>query len=405
MTQEKKDAFINAILENDRPWVLITHKGCMDGNGCILACNQAADEAGIERPEVYSAQYGQNPVKPDVKGKNVLIADFSFDRETLLAMEKEANSLVLIDHHESAEKELTGLDFCIFDKTHSGAVLTFQFLFPFREVPLMLKYIEDRDIWKWEQSFSKEVNAYLSLYINDISTLKTMYDVSDSEFLLGATTGGKGILEYQASIITKVASKQPALVKWGKYEIPCLNTTTLISEIGNELSKQYPFVMMYFFTATELVFSFRSSDPSIDLTKLLVPKGHKHAAGRSIPLDSANLDMAEFFNCITAPGVVFDMGMFLLRTFGEIDNQSIDIRDYYDIFNYDIFNNDKHIEFNNFSNNTVEYEGCIGEISYNRHTNTWYCYVNTGIDLIDAVGDTYNEVVDNFKLKVDLYSK
>jgi hypothetical protein len=404
MTQEKKDAFIEAILENNRQWVLITHKGCMDGNGCILACNQAADDAGIERPEVYTVQYGQNPVLPNVEGKNVLIADFSFDRGSLIELEKQANTLIVIDHHESAKNALEGLDFCHFDMEHSGAVLTFQFLFPFREVPLMLQYIEDRDIWNWKLPYSKEVNAYLSLYINDISTLKTMYDVSDSEFLLGATTGGKGILEYQESVVEK-ATMKPQLVSWGKYSIPCLNTTTLLSEMGNKLSKDYPFVMMYFFTPTELVLSFRSSDPSIDLTKLGVPKGHKHAAGRSIPLDSANLDMAEFFNCITAPGVVFDMGMFLLRTFGATENQQIDIRDYYDIFNNDIFNNDKHIEFNMFNSNTIEYEGCVGEISYNRHTNAWYCYVNTGIDLIDAVGDTYNEVVDNFKLKVDLYSK
>ena len=39
---------------------------------------------------------------PDVKDKNVVILDFSFDNKTTKNLIKEAKSLIVIDHHKSA---------------------------------------------------------------------------------------------------------------------------------------------------------------------------------------------------------------------------------------------------------------------------------------------------------------
>lgn len=394
MTQEKKDAFINAILADNKPWLLITHKDCMDGNGCILACNQAADETQIARPEVYAVQYGQNLVLPNVEGKNVLIADFSFDREILIEMEQKANTLVVIDHHESAKNALEGLDFCTFDMYHSGAVMTFQLLFPHREVPMLLQYIEDRDIWNWKLPFSKEISAFLSLHSKDIGKLTELYQMNEFEFQNITFTAGASILMYQEATINKIANNKHAMVRWGKYEIPCLNTTTLLSEIGDKLSKQYPFVMMYFLTQTDLVFSFRSSDPKIDLTRLSVPRGHKHAAGRSINFTNENIDMQIFFNCLVKENN-FDMGLYLLDVFTKAEKQTIDIDVYYDVFDSnDYATYDGAFKF---TNAVYTFLGYMGEISYLRTQRQWYCFTNTDNGLLDVVANTYEDVIKAFE--------
>ena len=59
------------------------------------------------------------------------------------------NKLLIIDHHKSAERELSDIpdNLKIFDMNHSGAMLTWFYFYPNVESPLLIKYIEDRDIW------------------------------------------------------------------------------------------------------------------------------------------------------------------------------------------------------------------------------------------------------------------
>jgi oligoribonuclease NrnB/cAMP/cGMP phosphodiesterase (DHH superfamily) len=62
---------------------------------------------------------------------------------------KKANKVLVIDHHKSAEKDLKDIEdkYKWFDMTHSGAMLTWFYFFPEISPPLMIRYIEDRDIW------------------------------------------------------------------------------------------------------------------------------------------------------------------------------------------------------------------------------------------------------------------
>jgi nanoRNase/pAp phosphatase (c-di-AMP/oligoRNAs hydrolase) len=68
---------------------------------------------------------------PDVKGKNVVILDFSFDNATTKKMIKEAKDLLVIDHHKSAIVELHDISNTILRYEVSGAMLAWEF-FPSR---------------------------------------------------------------------------------------------------------------------------------------------------------------------------------------------------------------------------------------------------------------------------------
>ena len=98
----------------------IFHKSCADGFGAALAVKVYFDQLGKEC-EFLPAHYN-DPV-PDVTGKNVIIVDFSYSREVLLKMEKQADTIVVLDHHVTAQKELEGLSFCHFDMNKSGPML------------------------------------------------------------------------------------------------------------------------------------------------------------------------------------------------------------------------------------------------------------------------------------------
>lgn len=257
------------------------HKNCTDGLGAALAVREWLKEQGrLEDSEFRTVQYGDDP--PDVADRDVMIVDFSFPRAVLLEMEMRAKSLVVIDHHKTAETELGDLDFAIFDMDKAGCILTWEYLFPDTQPPILFEYLQDRDLWRWELPQSREVSAALRSY-------KPFFDVWEA-FLSAVAiqelkAEGVAILRYQQRHIDMVLANEPAMAEIGGYRVPCVNSTTLISEIGNELSKGHPFAAMYFDLPDKRIFSLRSNEDGVDvaeIAKMFGGGGHKHAAGFTV---------------------------------------------------------------------------------------------------------------------------
>jgi uncharacterized protein len=62
--------------------------------------------------------------------------------------------LIVIDHHKSAMIELHDISNTHFDMTKSGAMLSWEFFHPGKEPPKFIRYIQDRDLWKWELEYT-----------------------------------------------------------------------------------------------------------------------------------------------------------------------------------------------------------------------------------------------------------
>ena len=109
---------------------------------------------------------------------------------------------------------------------------------------------------------------------------------------------GRHILMYQNQIIeskTKSATYQEPVMIDGVL-VSCVNSTHLISEIGNKLAETNPYSAQYFFTETDIVFSLRSIGTVYDVSKICKRfggGGHVNAAGFSIPLSV--FDCNKFF--------------------------------------------------------------------------------------------------------------
>jgi oligoribonuclease NrnB/cAMP/cGMP phosphodiesterase (DHH superfamily) len=67
------------------------------------------------------------------------------------------------DHHLSFQRIWEGrwTDKLHYDVTHSGAYLAWRYYFGDEPPPLLILYVEDRDIWSWSQPNSKEINEAL----------------------------------------------------------------------------------------------------------------------------------------------------------------------------------------------------------------------------------------------------
>lgn len=107
--------------------LIIYHSNCTDGWCSAWLCHLVWPDA-----EFISANYGWDP--PDVTGKDVLMVDFTYVAEKedpqriMRELKAKAAALRVLDHHETAEKALAGLDYCTFDQSKSGAHLTWDYL-------------------------------------------------------------------------------------------------------------------------------------------------------------------------------------------------------------------------------------------------------------------------------------
>lgn len=292
------EEFKNDLLKQEKEWVLITHRSCTDGIGVFLSCCAFAKANGIPTPRVISVEYSdkeiltyQNDPKSDIydiKETNLLIGDFSFPKEMLIHLETLVNNIVVLDHHKTAEENLKGLDFCRFDMNKSGAMLVWEYLNGHENIPLLIQYIQDRDIWTWELPKSKEVSAYLSLLPKKIDLPKRisgeilkdkdyvintdlwMDMLEDEDCVYNCMEKGEIILSYQEQVVNnKVKSSlKQKYVKLDGIEVPCINSTHLISEIGNKLAENNPYSVQYFFTETDIVFSLRSIGDEWDVSEI-----------------------------------------------------------------------------------------------------------------------------------------
>lgn len=261
------------------------HDNCADGFGAAYAVYRwfnSSDSQSRTDIQFKAVQYG-NEI-PDVSGLNVLIVDFSFPRSTLLEMKERANNLVVIDHHKTAQAELAGLDFCVFDLDKSGAVLTWKYLFPNEPMPELFAYLQDRDLWQWKLPQSKEVSAALRSHEQ---SFETWDGFMGSDGINALKVQGIAILRYQSQQIKIVLSGPIDKIEIGGYLVPCVNCTHLISELGNELAQGNPFAALYFDTGDgKRVFSLRSTNEGIDVSeiaKMYGGGGHRNAAGFTVP--------------------------------------------------------------------------------------------------------------------------
>lgn len=149
-------------LQDARPLILFHGRNCPDGFGAALAARrfygEAAEYVGLDHGDVRTVDD-----LPPLDGRAVYILDFSFSADILQAIDDRAAKLVLLDHHKSAAEKLTGFacrcGVVHFDMSKSGARLAWEFFHPDAPLPDLLRFIEDRDIWKWE---FPESAAYLS---------------------------------------------------------------------------------------------------------------------------------------------------------------------------------------------------------------------------------------------------
>lgn len=259
------------------PKLVIYHANCMDGFTSAWVAKGA-----IEGPiEFVAALHRHSP--PDVTGKDVYIFDFAYPRDILLEMKSKAASLVVLDHHKTNQEDLQGLDFCHFDMKRSGAAMTWDYFYNYNQPGSrhwLVNYVQDRDLWTWLLQDSKAVNYAIAARPFTFTAWDEM--ASKSVFLLSLE--GKALEQYRQTLV-EAHLKQAYITSFENQEIPVANVASgadLSSELGNILSKGYPFAIIWSYLGEGLFrYSLRNNGECdvAEVAKKYGGGGHPKSAG------------------------------------------------------------------------------------------------------------------------------
>lgn len=270
-------------LKPDEVDLVIYHDNCTDGFGAAFAAWLARGD----RASYHAANYREPP--PDVTGKDVLIVDFSYRRNVLLEMREKARSLLVLDHHKTAQEELGDLDFVHFDMTCSGAMLSWAFFHPDEHPPSLIKYIQDRDLWQWRLPYSREFSAGLMSVPFSFDEFKRYTQDSAVQLLINEGTGIVRYIDREVAKLCKHAADRRLKVA-PHLKCKVINTSNWVSEVGARLCEDADAAVIWYMDhkTDKWRVSMRSRlgvDVS-EIAKHYGGGGHEQAAGFSLGSES-----------------------------------------------------------------------------------------------------------------------
>lgn len=268
----------------DRTALVIYHHPCLDGFTAAWAAKQAMGNTAEYVPGIYN----NDGTLPDVDNRIVYLVDFSYPKDVMLELARRANTVIVLDHHLSAQKELEPLldDGTIegeFDMERSGAMMTWNWFFPDRDPPKFIEYVQDRDLWRKELPLCEEVNMAMFSYEYTFEN----WDQISARSIDDLKKDGVAIWRKHIKDVHELIEQVQYMTIAGFANVPTVNANYFYgSDLCSILCENKPFAAYYWINSEgEYVFGLRSNkdfEGVIDVStvaKGFGGGGHANAAG------------------------------------------------------------------------------------------------------------------------------
>lgn len=279
---------------------LVIHHADDDGFGAAWVARQALRDAD-EDAEFIPANYGMDAPIDQCAGKNVYIVDFSYPRDVMVGLIWASNSVVVLDHHKSAEESLAGLRESLpseqaakvditFDMGKSGVLLAWEHFFCSRERPTLIDYLDAGDLWQLHRfSDLKQVQAALRSFPYDFELWNRFMTEDGMDWL---RRDGDAIWRYISQKCGDLLKTQHQITIDGQNVFAVNGPWFWASELAGALAEEHgPYGVCYGHGDGKRHFSLRSRgdvDVSV-IAKRFGGGGHKNAAGFKVTFDQMNL--------------------------------------------------------------------------------------------------------------------
>ena len=269
-----------------QPLLCIYHANCLDGFTAAWAVWKRYPDT-----EFVPGHYNEPP--PDCTGRTVVMVDFSYKRPELLQIAAQAESVLILDHHKSAEAELRDLPDNViaeFDMERSGAMMAWEHYHPEDHPSILIEHVQDRDLWQFKMQLTRPFTAHL--FSLDF-TFENWDDVRArcSEFhdyQIFARTG-RALERKHLKDVRALIEVGAARTELAGFDVPILNAPFMYaSEAGNIMARGEAFSITWYQTAQHRVYSLRSDENGRDVSVIAQQfggGGHQHAAGYKLPIN------------------------------------------------------------------------------------------------------------------------
>jgi oligoribonuclease NrnB/cAMP/cGMP phosphodiesterase (DHH superfamily) len=260
--------------------LVIYHGKCLDGMTAAWAVKKTLGDG-----DYIPASHGDAP--PDVAGRDVVIVDFSYKRAIMEAISLEAKSLLVLDHHKSAQADLAGLPFAIFDMERSGAGMAWDWFHPGQPRPALVNLVEDVDLWRHVLQGSREFQLRLEMEPMNFANWEQVAGMSEQQLAVFIAEG---------TLLKRAFDGEVAVLLEDRYAVTLAGETGLAvnassrysSELGHHLAAlSGSFGMIWRQLDGVLKISLRSCG-DYDVS-LLAAKfgggGHRNAASFTVPVN------------------------------------------------------------------------------------------------------------------------
>lgn len=292
------------------PDIVVYHDKCMDGFTAAWACYMR----WADGPEYVARNYGMAP-DLDVFNRDILIVDFSFPADTLRGLiEQGARSIVVLDHHKTAEQELA--PFAVytgkperftqatvalmlkdlrhggyppivaqFDMDRSGAGMAWDFANRDLRRLRLVDLVEDRDLWKFQYGDDSR-HLHLALTSGETSFARWLDIAADLD---AAISRGAAIAAWRDQLVDEIVQRAAAIAIDGESGIGVDCPYGLASDVGHRLLRDYPearFAAAIVRGELSISYSLRSDDDRADVSAIAKKYGgggHRNAAGFKVP--------------------------------------------------------------------------------------------------------------------------
>jgi len=280
--------------------VIIYHIGCTDGMACVSVAYHYCRSNNYPMPKLIGIRPSckVSLESLDTLSGTLLIVDVI--PSNLNAVIARASYTIIIDHHKTNGQYLTdcAANVIIFNSNNAACVLTYKYFYPTKEIPLVIAYIEDRDIWSQKYPESNDlISSLISLNSKAEETIDMICRSIDNDaYTNNLLITGKRLAAKRRQMVLSKCREGLAIVNISfhnrMYRGVIFNDCyDLRSDIGNHLLETYKdldLIVFWHWSETEgqYFISLRGTDGGVDIGEICKQYpdggGHRNAAGFSI---------------------------------------------------------------------------------------------------------------------------
>lgn len=300
---------------------IIHHQGCPDGFGAAWLLGLYVGEH-----RKVAAQH-REPVPVGIDDEDVYMVDFVYDDvDKMRDIARRCKTLLVLDHHKTAAGVLTqveeisfttslilglelranGLRTAVLDQDRSGAGIVDAYIDamwpnkPYANA-WWVKYVQDRDLWRWEYPTTAPIMAYITSFPYDDES----WNIIDDTPMPQALTAGQGINRFRQQLVDDAVSRAwlapfaldpDGLTGEVKvWHVDC--SYTIGSDVAQILAErsEHRFAVYLVGQADGTVkYGLRSTDDGPDVAEIAQRfggGGHEHAAGFNVPGSLAAVEL------------------------------------------------------------------------------------------------------------------